>query len=126
MAADVRFMLSAGPAAPGEARRRIAVLDQLAPAAVADVQLVANELIISCLLRPDPAPGRRLEVALRITEEHLVIEVDDRGPTAGGEPSRPPAPEGASLRILEGICEHWDTQQGRVVARINLSRYGTR
>jgi len=126
MAADVRFILHAGPAAPREARRRIAVLDQLAPAAVADAQLVANELITNSLLHADLGPGGRIEVILRVTDDYLLIEVDDHGPFTRAELARSRRPGGVGLRILDRICDHWDAQRGRVTARINLTRYRAR
>lgn len=125
MAADLSFSLAASAKAPREARRRIEILPQLAPRALAEAQLVITELLTNSLIHGPVTPTSQIDVAVHLTDTHLIIEVDDHGAFTRATHTTPRGPGGRGLQLLEAICESWDANHGHVTATINLTRYPT-
>jgi anti-sigma regulatory factor (Ser/Thr protein kinase) len=118
MDAIEHFALTTDSLAVRDARRRVRALGDLPPRTIADAELVVSELVANSLLHAGLGPADRIDVTLRRDRARLVIVVDDHGSFS----RRPAGPPGLGLRILDGLCEHWEIERGRVTATLRLAR----
>ena len=107
-----------------EARQFVATIDGVAPERLADLQLIASELITNALLHSGVGPTDRILLTLARHGNRLRIDVDDAGtftadsdtfayPTANGHHSR-------GLRIVQTLTVHWQADNGRVTAWLDI------
>jgi anti-sigma regulatory factor (Ser/Thr protein kinase) len=119
---EVRFTISARPAAVAEARHRVKALEGLPDERMAEAELVVSELVTNSVLHAGLSREDAIEVAVRREAPYVVIEVDDgdglfarRGEyPAGGRPG------GMGLKMLDAICDHWHAEAGRVIAALRI------
>ena len=126
---EVRFRVSAKPAAVAEARHRMIALEgvpdalgDLPDSVVADAGLVLSELVTNSIRHAGLSANDMIEIALRREDRRLVIEVDDRDGLFAQIEDHPRERNGGGMgfKLLDALCDHWQAHAGHVVAAIAL------
>lgn len=117
MSRTERFLLPPDKRAVREARLRTRAFAKLPREEEAKAELVVSELVANSVLHARLGPDEVIEVTLRLERGLILIEVAD----SGGFSGRPRHKGGLGLRVLDGVCEHWHAEDGRVSASIRLA-----
>lgn len=105
------------PRTPESAAAARQALDELAPQLprdrFADIRLMVSELVTNAIRHAGLDPDDRIQLALRITEQRVRIEVCDRGPGFEYAESVPDPARGSGwgLFLVHTLADRWGVER---------------
>jgi anti-sigma regulatory factor (Ser/Thr protein kinase) len=112
---DVVLALAPDPEAVGSTLR--ALQDASVPEDVENtVDLLAAELVTNAVRHARFVPEQRLVVAARVVEDHVRVEVVDRG--SGFDPEQALEAPGRGLQMVDRLASRWGVDKAETGCRV--------
>lgn len=116
MTSIIDLTLEPQPDAPARARRALLALREMVDEGVwGDVQLLVSELVTNSLLHAGLADEDRIELAVRVNDRRVRVEVADPGGAFALSPDREDEDDGIGgwgLYLVEQLADRWGLDRG--------------
>ena len=129
MSKQLEYELTGGPYAVTAARLALSEFDELVDESLAfDVRLLVSELVTNSVRHAEAGPDSSIVLRVAIADEHVRVEVCDKGP-GFDPPAQDPTAElaresGWGLFFVTQLADRWgvDRDDGRVWFEIERGR----
>jgi anti-sigma regulatory factor (Ser/Thr protein kinase) len=105
---ELRLELSPAPSAPWRGRRALERLsDVVGPGRLADLELIASELIANSVVHAGLGEGALVRMRVDVSDTRVRIEVEDPGSGFAPRPVPASGDRGRGLTLVDRVASRW-------------------